>query len=291
MQALDWEKIRSKYSTEPIEWRFNPPAGPWWGGFFERLIGLVKGLLRKNLGRASLSYTELYTLICECEALINARPITYTSDTNDGPIPISPLMFLQEIRCNGVPDLEEIDATSLDKRLRYRQTMKKELRDRFRSEYLSQLIFCEKKTRITREPVVGEVVLVCVDNIKRLGWPLAVVVELMTGKDGKCRVVKLRTAEGILIRPVQRIYPLEVFSPEEDGMGDIPVHSDGNEGSHVVPQSPSILEDDIDSYLDTVSEEEFRGFPDAPDVESPEQHAREVTTRCGRTVRLPLKFR
>ncbi|KAJ8952302.1 hypothetical protein NQ317_017615, partial [Molorchus minor] len=53
---------------------------PWWGGFFERLIGLVKQLLRRVLGRASLNYEELLTVICDCEAVVTSRPLTYVSD-------------------------------------------------------------------------------------------------------------------------------------------------------------------------------------------------------------------
>jgi len=36
-------------------------------------------------------------------------------------------------------------------------------------------------------------------------------VELIHGRDGKVRLVKLRTASGTLLRPVQRIYPLEIY--------------------------------------------------------------------------------
>lgn len=33
-----------------ICWNVNPPAAPWWGGWWERLIGLIKDLLRLNQG-------------------------------------------------------------------------------------------------------------------------------------------------------------------------------------------------------------------------------------------------
>ena len=35
--------------------------------------------------------------------------------------------------------------------------------------------------------------------------------ELIHGRDGKVWLVKLRTASGTLLRPVQRIYPLEIY--------------------------------------------------------------------------------
>ncbi|GFQ85554.1 hypothetical protein TNCT_444511, partial [Trichonephila clavata] len=34
--------------------------------------------------------------------------------------------------------------------------------------------------------------------------------ELFPGRDGRTRLVKLKTGKGTLLRPVQRLYPLEV---------------------------------------------------------------------------------
>jgi len=53
-------------------------------------------------------------------------------------------------------------------------------------------------------------VLVEFDKRKRIHWPLARVIELIPGRDGVERVVKLKTATGGLTRPIQRIYPLEI---------------------------------------------------------------------------------
>ena len=35
--------------------------------------------------------------------------------------------------------------------------------------------------------------------------------ELIPGKDGKVRLLKLRTASHVLLRPIQRIYPLDIY--------------------------------------------------------------------------------
>ena len=39
---------------------------------------------------------------------------------------------------------------------------------------------------------------------------MAVIEELIPGRDGEVRLVKLRTATGLLLRPIQRVYPLEI---------------------------------------------------------------------------------
>ena len=53
------------------EWKFIPARAPWYGGFWERLIGLTKSALRKVLGRAQLSYLQLQTVLTEVEAILN----------------------------------------------------------------------------------------------------------------------------------------------------------------------------------------------------------------------------
>ena len=57
-----------------IEWNFILQKSPWWGGFYERLIRVVKDCLKKVLGRAKLNYEEMETLLCEVEGAINSRP-------------------------------------------------------------------------------------------------------------------------------------------------------------------------------------------------------------------------
>ena len=35
-------QVRDEMQNHPIEWHFNLERAPWWGGFFERMIGSVK---------------------------------------------------------------------------------------------------------------------------------------------------------------------------------------------------------------------------------------------------------
>ncbi|GBN53019.1 hypothetical protein AVEN_189799-1 [Araneus ventricosus] len=70
------------------------------------------------------------------------------------------------------------------------------------------------KSKVTFEKTTGDVVLIGSDNTKRLNWPLGRVIELFQGKDNIERVAKLRVANGEIIRPIQRIYPLGMSSTE-----------------------------------------------------------------------------
>lgn len=80
LSNIDWNTISTIASNQKIRWKFNPPAAPWWGGWWERLVRMVKDILKRVLGRASLNYEELSTILCDCEQVINSRPITYVSE-------------------------------------------------------------------------------------------------------------------------------------------------------------------------------------------------------------------
>ena len=67
---------------------------PWWGGFYERLIGLVKRCLKKTLGKAYLNMIKLNTILIEVEAVLNTRSLTYPYvDINDTS-PLTPSHFI-----------------------------------------------------------------------------------------------------------------------------------------------------------------------------------------------------
>ena len=63
-----------------IKWYFVLEKSPWWGGFYERLVGIVKNSLKKVLGKALCNYEQLATNLCEIERAINQRPLTYMTD-------------------------------------------------------------------------------------------------------------------------------------------------------------------------------------------------------------------
>lgn len=73
------EDVQQYLSGFGVDWVFNLEWAPWWGGLFERMVGLTKRCLRKMIGRAKLTYDELLTAIVEVEMILNSRPLTYVS--------------------------------------------------------------------------------------------------------------------------------------------------------------------------------------------------------------------
>ncbi|GBN32734.1 hypothetical protein AVEN_178946-1 [Araneus ventricosus] len=214
LRKVDWEKVVSQETLNPINWKFIPPTAAWWGGWWERLIRTTKNLLVRVLGQASVNYEELLTILCDVESVINCRPLTYISNDSEDLLPLTPSMFLQDIKESGVADLDLLDRSKLLKRQRFLQELREQFRCRFRKEYLAQLV--QRHGQKDCELKVGDIVLVGSDNLKRINWPIARVEELCTGRDGRARVVKIKTRTGILVRPVRKLYPLEVCSCTQD---------------------------------------------------------------------------
>ncbi|GFU50669.1 integrase catalytic domain-containing protein [Trichonephila clavipes] len=77
---IDWNKVSPYAEIQRITWKFIPPSAAWWGGFWVRLVRTVKELLRRTLGKAIFTYEELLTILCECEKVVNSRPLTYLSE-------------------------------------------------------------------------------------------------------------------------------------------------------------------------------------------------------------------
>ncbi|XP_035226771.1 uncharacterized protein LOC118199092 [Stegodyphus dumicola] len=64
---------------------------------------------------------------------------------------------------------------------------------------------------------VGDVVLLEDSQRRRIHWPLAKIVELFPSKDGIVRLARVKTRNGILLRPVPRLFPLEISTSESVG--------------------------------------------------------------------------
>ena len=72
--------IRNFIRFNRIQWEFILERSPWWGGFYERLVGVMKNCLKKVVGKAKLNFEEPNTVIIEIKKCVNSRPITHLSE-------------------------------------------------------------------------------------------------------------------------------------------------------------------------------------------------------------------
>ena len=192
-----------------IKWKFNLARAPWWGGFFERMVGIMKRSLNKQIGKALLTYDELKDALLDVEAFMNNRPLTYMEEGVDKPV-LSPNLL---IKGNATPFLEEDleklnhldEAKPHKKRLAYLLKTKDMLKRRWLKEYLFALRDQRNKEKFQEIPKIGEVVLNTegLDGLKP-EWNLSRVIGHITGKDGIVRGLRLKNKTGCEIeRPLQ----------------------------------------------------------------------------------------
>ena len=65
--------IHTYLNNERIKWSFIIGLSPGMGEFYERLIGITKGSLRKSIGKLSLTSSQLQTVLSVVEAIVNTR--------------------------------------------------------------------------------------------------------------------------------------------------------------------------------------------------------------------------
>ena len=205
-----------KSASEKIDvvWVFNPPAAPWHGGFYERLVGAVKSPLKKVLGKASLYFDELVTVLVEIEGLVNSHPLTCVSTDLNDEAPLTPAMMLGEVFSSEIPANDQsLSVVQLNARFKYVQQVQQHLKQRWHAEYLTSL---RHHHQSKSAPVkAGDVVLVADNQKKRHLWRMGRIVEVYPGKDGKCRVARVRVGQSTMLRAFQCLVPLEV-RPRED---------------------------------------------------------------------------
>ena len=80
------EKLNDWLAKHDIKWKFNLSRAPWWGGQFERLIGVMKQALNKSTGHGNLPWKELEEVLLDVETTVNNRPLSYVEDDVQMPV-------------------------------------------------------------------------------------------------------------------------------------------------------------------------------------------------------------
>ena len=201
-----------------VLWSFIPPASPWFGGFYERLVKAVKLPLKKVLGRSMVWKKELETLLVEIEALVNSRPLTHVPGDDDLGQPLTPAMLMGNFFIGEPHSPEEEQRTSpislrraeASSRIKYLRDVKEHLSNRWRTEYVAQLrLFNHKKGQNVSQ---GDVVLLVDSKKKRSDWSLGLVKKVFLGRDNKIRVVEVKVGNAVFVRSVHCLIPLELSS-------------------------------------------------------------------------------
>lgn len=234
-RLMEAEEVKTYFGNLQIEWVFIPKRAPWFGGFWERLIGITKNCLKKALGRSHISLDELQTIVTEIESTMNDRPITYVEE--DCTMPLTPSLILHGHRLrslpheidDGVDDDPDFNPTShvaLNNRHKRLTRILQNFKKSWSQEYLTSLQERHKVQGSLRNHIkIGDVVLIH-DEGPRLYWRMAVVEDLQSGIDGLVRSAMVKTSTGVTNRPINKLYPLEVALVEKELSSDVSMESE-----------------------------------------------------------------
>ena len=153
--------------------------------------------------------------------MINARPLTYVEDDQDGlSYTLSPSHLINGRRITNTPNSEHLAIVSTHAALIRRYKHRRKLLDQFlnswRKNYLLSLreAHMSKQTPQHKYPLisVGDVIILKDDLTKRMFWKLGIVKELITGRDGQIRaaLIKVPNYTKLLRRSITHLIPVEL---------------------------------------------------------------------------------
>lgn len=201
--------VKEALAKDEIEFKFIPPRSPHWGGLWEAAIKSTKYHLRRLVGETKFTFEEFYTILVQVEAILNSRPLYPLSDDPNDLGSLTPGHFLVGDSLTAYPekDLVSVPENRLNvwkKITQIHQTFWK----RWSVDYLNRLQNRPKWVRSHPNLKVDTLVLLKDENSPPLKWPLARVVEVLPGPDGRVRAVKVKTKEGIFTRSIVKVCPL-----------------------------------------------------------------------------------
>lgn len=253
--------------------RFIPPRCPMWGGWWERMVGVTKAVLKRVMGRSRLTLDELTTVLVQTEGYINARPLTVINDDMDREV-ITPACFLGGIAPPPAPAGEKLEEYLL-RGIKILEDRARHLWKIWTEEYLSRLETWDARARRNGEhPRVGDLVLMNPESALNKGsWPLARVVSFLPSRDGFPRIAEVKTASGVVLRrSTTKLHFLE---------------SSGVAESLICEDRPDLSLRSLESVPPRAASQTEHS-PDVSNIDKP--HAEPVRTRAGRLVRPPVRL-
>ena len=197
-------KMQKYLDDHRIQWKRYVERAAWWGGYIERHVQTVKRSLCKVLGNAVLNFEEYTTVLYDCAAYINSRPLTVIYDNIDEGEPVSPAMLICGRSLVQVPPLYEVKVDGKPpqmcaERLKYLEKLRNYFWTRWSREYTAELREIHSRRKVgnkTRQPTLDEVVLVKNEKLPRGTWKMGRIVKLKPGRDGQVRSVVVRVLKG-----------------------------------------------------------------------------------------------
>lgn len=197
---------------ERISFHFIPSYSPVFGGLWEAGIKSIKYHMKRVIGNTVLTYEELYTVIVQIEGILNSRPLTPVSRDTDDMTYLTPGHFLTGAPLTSYPELNVMDS-SIGKLSFWKQCtqMQQHFWRQWYKQYLTMLQSRPKWRNQLPNLEKGAMVLLKVDNMSPLNWPVGRIVDVLPGKDNLVRAIDVKTSKGSILRTsVMKVCPFPI---------------------------------------------------------------------------------
>lgn len=209
LEKHEWDKyeidVQQALTSNGIQWHFNPPAAPHFGGLWEAGVKSVKTHLNR-MGLTSFTYEEFTTILAQIECCLNSRPLCPLNDDPQNLDVLTPGHFIMGSAPLAPPDESRVDFD--EPALTRWQIVQQQVHvfwTRWRSEYLHRLQQRPKWMKTRKNLEIGDLVLIKSDNSPPTQWPKGRVTQVHPGTDDRVRVVTLKTQNGNLKRPITKL--------------------------------------------------------------------------------------
>lgn len=192
-----------------MSWRFIPAGAPHMGGLWEAGVKSFKLHFRKYALGLKFTFEELSTVLSRIEACLNSRPISPLSENAEDITALTPGHFLigAPLLAPPEPVINE-SPISLVNRYRKMKALSHQFCLRWKDEYLLGLHKRYKWQNPERDITIDDLVVIRHEQLPPTEWRLGRVVKTYPGSDGHVRVVDVRTASGIVKRPIAKLVVL-----------------------------------------------------------------------------------
>jgi hypothetical protein len=211
------EKIKFLEQEFPqIKWHFNAARAPWWGGFFERMMHVIKDKLARCFIRRHDIFANFYRFqeaVSYVQCVINSRPLTWMSaDENEERHAICPITFLNFYSRHNVhptnpysygpADIDYVGASAkeLQEIVKAKELAYNEIWDSFYDSYVAELRNHTAKFKVSTDHLLKVGLIVIFRPVgwritnkagEKRKWKLAKIVKLHPGRDGHVRSIDL----------------------------------------------------------------------------------------------------
>ncbi|XP_077361612.1 uncharacterized protein LOC144006574 [Festucalex cinctus] len=201
--------LHDHLAKSQIQFKFNPPNAPHFGGVWEREVRSVKAALYVTIQAQSVPEEVLRTVLTEVEGILNSKPLGYVSTDVADPDPVTPNLLLMGRLDSSLPQAVYADAEPLSRRRwRHSQVLADQFWSHFIKHYLPTLQTRSKWHKDPTQLQIGTTVMVMDPQLPRAMWPIGRVTNVLPGQDKRIRTAEVQVQGKTYVRPVARLIAL-----------------------------------------------------------------------------------